>query len=40
MNAHAFNAVIQAGIHTTEPLVLQPSTFENERFLKKSPGID
>jgi hypothetical protein len=36
LNAHAFNVVRQTEIHTAEPLVLEPSTFEVEMAKNKN----
>jgi len=45
LNVHGVNYVRQTEIHTAEPLVLEPSTFESEMAIEKlkrhkSPGID
>ena len=45
MNIHGVNDVRQTEIHTAEPLVPEPSTFEVELAIEKlkshkSPGID
>jgi hypothetical protein len=45
LNVHGVNDVRQTEIHTTEPLVPEPSTFEVEMAVgklktHKSPGID
>ena len=45
LNVHGVNDVRQTEVHTAEPLVLEPSTFEFEMAIeklkrRKSPGID
>jgi hypothetical protein len=35
LNVHGFNDVRQAEIHTAEPLVLEPSAFEDELPIEK-----
>jgi len=45
LNVHEVNDIRQAEIHTVEPLVPEPSTFEVELAIEKlknhqSPGID